>query len=160
MTAVVVTGDLSSIRTFQGQPHPQGVEFIQTARRAVVTGGRGLIGRPMEFRDPLGVVMVSVRLTPEVEHRIKTSGDILLEEEISAGMALLREPMFASEDDELAAACAAYADGVVYAELQFDKALAESDTAALHRAWKMARQVIELDHRIERMKAARDQRRQ
>lgn len=137
------------VKVTEGHLHLQeNAAYLRAVRRALVTGGRSLLqpvpGRP--FRD--GTDHVAIRLTPEIERRIRTSGGTLTEEEIRTGMEQLRE----SDEDmllvELTETREAITDGVLYATSQMLKALTESDERALHQSWEMARKVINLRKRL------------
>jgi hypothetical protein len=132
-----------------------GQQALRDVRRALVTGGRGLLGRvPGQwFRcvgDPSegGIVAFGVKLTPEIEHRIRTSGGVLSEQEIITGLEQVRE----SDEDVTARLDAeqrtAYAQGVEYVMGQMAAALNHGDEAALHRATETARKTMAIGKQI------------
>jgi hypothetical protein len=132
-----------------------GQEHLRAVRRALATGGRGLLGRTpgQWFRcigDPSegGIVAFGVKLTPEIEHRIRTSGGVLSEEEIVTGMEQVRE---SDEDVQKrldAELFSAYTAGHHYVLEQIVQAMSASDEAALHRAWEMARKTMNISKQI------------
>lgn len=138
-------------------PHAVAGPVLAQARRLLVTGGRGwLVGegqsRVLNIDTGYGPV-VAISLDPNIARRIYTSGDTLTEEEIADGMAALRAPGRDPIDDELEALSTAYADGIAYAEQQFEAIWTANDpNATLTRAWEMARKVIALDKRIDWLK--------
>ena len=83
-----------------------------------------------------------------MEHRIRTSGGTLSDEEIGAGLEQIRESdedVVAMRNHELATA---YADGCTYVMQQMQRAVFDGDEAALHRAWETARKTMTLRKQI------------
>lgn len=132
-----------------------GVAVLRDVRRALATGGRSLLARTpgQWFRcigDPSegGPVAFAVKLTPEIEHRIRTSGGVLSEEEIVTGLEQVRE----SDEDSMVRLAAeqedAYVVGFNYSVEQLIQAMRHGDDAALHRATETARKTMALSKQI------------
>jgi hypothetical protein len=146
---LVIEGNLPLARiTADGQT------ALRDTRRALVTGGRGLL-HPVErkpFRqvgDSDGILVLSIALSPEIERRIRVSGGTLSEEEIVAGLEQIRED---DEDVKIrleAEMRMAYTDGYRYTMRQMELAL-NGDEAALGRAWETARKTMALLKRLQR----------
>ncbi len=132
-----------------------GQEMLRAVRRALATGGRGLLTRTRGhwFRfigdaTEGGIIAFGVKLTPEIEHRIRTSGGVLSEEEILTGLEQVRE----SEEDTSkrleVERTQAFTAGYEYAMNQMWIAMQQGDEAALHRATETARKTISLRKQI------------
>lgn len=132
-----------------------GVAVLRDVRRALVTGGRSLLARTpgQWFRcigDPSdgGPVAFAVKLTPEIEHRIRTSGGVLSEEEIVAGLEQVRESDEDTQQRMDAELFSAYTAGHHYVLEQIVQAMSAGDEAALHRATETARKTMALGKQI------------
>ena len=132
-----------------------GVAVLRDVRRALVTGGRGLLTRTpgQWFRcigDPSegGPVAFAVKLTPEIEHRIRTSGGVLSEEEIVTGLEQVRESDEDTQQRMDAELFSAYTAGHHYVLEQIVRAMSAGDDAALHRATETARKTMALSKQI------------
>lgn len=149
VTTLIIEGDLAKARL-----DPTGRAGIRHVRQALVTGGRSLLdrvpGRP-RFGFQTDDWTVSFRLTPEIEHRIRTSGGTLSDEEIAAGMEQLRESDEDTAQRTVTETMRALVDGQTYATEQFAIAISEGDERALHRAWEMARKTFVLRKRLTRL---------
>ena len=132
-----------------------GQEMLRAVRRALATGGRGMLtrtpGRWFRFigdDTEGGIVAFGVKLTPEIEHRIRTSGGVLSEEEIVTGLEQVRE----SDEDSMVRLAAeqedAYGVGFNYSVDQLIQAMRYGDDAALHRATETARKTMALGKQI------------
>lgn len=132
-----------------------GMAVLRDVRRALVTGGRGLLARTpgQWFRcigDPSegGPVAFAVKLTPEIEHRIRTSGGVLSEEEILTGLEQVRESDEDTSKRLEVERTQAFTAGYEYAMNQMWIAMQQGDEAALHRATETARKTISLRKQI------------
>lgn len=134
--------------TIEGDLARADLPYLQMVRRALVTGGRSMLGTVPGRWFSGGSMYLQVKLTPEIEHRIRTSGGTLSEEEIATGMEQLR---LSPEDTQARIEVErrdAYEKGSTYAIRQLEIAMQEADERALHRAWETARKVITLRRQI------------
>ncbi|TXH10461.1 MAG: hypothetical protein E6R04_05150 [Spirochaetes bacterium] len=132
-----------------------GQEMLRAVRRALVTGGRGMLTRTPGhwFRfigdaTEGGIIAFGVKLTPEIEHRIRTSGGVLSEEEILTGMEQVRESDEDTQQRMDAELFSAYTAGHHYVLEQIVQAMSAGDDAALHRATETARKTMALGKQI------------
>lgn len=131
-----------------------GQQALRDVRRALVTGGRSMLTltpygwfRCVGDDSEGGIVAFGVKLTPEIEHRIRTSGGVLSEVEIVTGLEQVRESDEDVQKRLEIEQVQAFTDGRWYAMQQMEAAL-NGDDAALHRAWEMARKTMAVGKQI------------
>lgn len=146
---IVIEGDLTL-----AQGNPDGRMLIARVRRALATGGRGMLagaGGTKRYEVGIDLFTVTIYLAPLIARRIYTSGASLTDAEIRAGLDQLRE---SDEDVERRMhdeTRKAMLDGEMYGIAQYAQAIQTGDEHALHRAWEMARKVNGLRKRLDTM---------
>jgi hypothetical protein len=149
---LLITGDIAKARITE-----VGRDYIVAVRRAVVVGGRPLLAlvKHKDFRGGVEVFgeTFGIRLVVEIEHRIRTSGGQLSEEEMRAALGQLRESQEDVNRRYYVELSRAYAEGASYAVETMRWAVKEADERALSKSWEMGRKAIGLRQRLNEIEA-------